>query len=577
MQTPLSYKLKRVAMNWRVWLLVFCLIAAIVSIHPVDNAGVAIRSVAKNSSAEGSGFVSPKQTDRPTQREAITSINGKPILSVAEYHAFVKNIRVNDTVLIRTNQVSRPYRVIVQEELETIALDDWEDVDITTEIFNSTLNETINISTTERRQKTKTISHGPKDIGLTVYEAPSSNLREGLDLQGGTRVLLKPQEKISQLDLETTISSMSERLNVYGLSDVILRSARDFNGEYYVVVEIAGANEKEVRELLSQQGKFEAKVGNTTVFAGGNDVTYVCRTADCSGIDPSTGCSNTGAGYVCRFRFSIALNPEAAQRQADATQKLEVISEGKQSYLSQPLDLFLDDEKVDSLNIGSELRGRAVTDISISGSGQGATHELATFDSLANMKRLQTILITGSLPVKLDIVKTDSISPSLGEEFLKNSYFIGFLGLFAVLLVVLAGYRRFIIVVPMMVVVVLEIILLLGVAALIGWNIDVAAIAGIIVSVGTGVNDQVVIADEVLRGGKKESRSWKQRVKDAFFIIMGAYFAIVVAMLPLLFAGAGLLKGFAITTIIGVSIGVFITRPAYSTVVEILLKDEDSE
>jgi len=54
---------------------------------------------------------------------------------------------------------------------------------------------------------------------------------------------------------------------------------------------------------------------------------------------------------------------------------------------------------------------------------------------------------------------------------------------------------------------------------------------------------------------------------------MAAYFSTVVAMLPLLFAGAGLLKGFAITSILGVTFGVFITRPAYAAVVEILVKE----
>jgi len=43
-------------------------------------------------------------------------------------------------------------------------------------------------------------------------------------------------------------------------------------------------------------------------------------------------------------------------------------------------------------------------------------------------------------------------------------------------------------------------------------------------------------------------------------------------MLPLWFMGAGLLKGFAIVTILGVSIGVFITRPAYAKIIEVLLK-----
>jgi preprotein translocase subunit SecD len=44
-------------------------------------------------------------------------------------------------------------------------------------------------------------------------------------------------------------------------------------------------------------------------------------------------------------------------------------------------------------------------------------------------------------------------------------------------------------------------------------------------------------------------------------------------MIPLIFAGAGMLKGFALTTIIGVSVGVFITRPAYASIIEILLKE----
>jgi preprotein translocase subunit SecD len=55
---------------------------------------------------------------------------------------------------------------------------------------------------------------------------------------------------------------------------------------------------------------------------------------------------------------------------------------------------------------------------------------------------------------------------------------------------------------------------------------------------------------------------------------MAAYFTTFVAMLPLMKAGAGLLKGFAITTIIGISVGVFITRPAFAAVVEILLKEK---
>ena len=116
-----------------------------------------------------------------------------------------------------------------------------------------------------------------------------------------------------------------------------------------------------------------------------------------------------------------------------------------------------------------------------------------------------------------------------------------------------------------------EVVLLLGFAALVGWNIDLAAIAGVIIAVGTGVDDQIIITDETLKKEASQYGGFAQRLKRAFFIIMAAYFTTAVAMLPLVFAGAGLLKGFALTTIAGITIGVFITRPAYGSIIEILL------
>jgi len=399
------------------------------------------------------------------------------------------------------------------------------------------------------------------------------NIKKGLDLQGGTRVLLKPETKISEDNLTFLIENMERRLNVYGLSDLTIRGAGDLSGNQYILVEIAGANEEEVKELLSNQGKFEAKIGNGTVFVGGRDITYVCRSADCAGIDP-TGCSKVGGNnWGCSFRFSIRLTQEAAERQAELTKDLEVITENNRDYLSEKLKLFLDDSQVDELSIGSDLKGRAVTDIQISGPGVGLTEQEAAYDALMNMKKLQTVLTTGSLPVKLDIIKTDTISPVLGREFVKNALIVGLFAILAVVLVVFIRYRNLKVALPMFVTSISEVVILLGVASLIGWNFDLAAIAGIIIVVGTGVDHQIIITDETIRGEKGSIFNWKERAKRAFFIIMATYFTTCVAMIPLMFAGAGLLKGFAITTIIGISIGVFITRPAYAAVVELLVKE----
>jgi len=560
----------------RVIIVLAVLVLAVVAIHPNPFAkGVAIRSVAFNSSAAFSGIESPKPTLSPMSRERIIAMNNQEINSIEDYYSFVSTLKPERNIHIKTNKGL--YKLTTREKTETTILNETELKEVIREEFDNETNTTRNITDTVVVNKTKTVSLGTEDLGLSVYDAPQTNIRKGLDLQGGTRVLLQPDEKLDADQMGMLLENMKYRLNVYGLSDIIVRESADLSGNQYVTVEIAGAKEEEVKDLLSKQGKFYAKIGNSTVFKGGNDIGHVCRTADCSGIDPRVGCGETGNGqWSCGFSFAISLSPEAAQRQAEATKDLAVVKEEDgNEYLTEKIVLYLDDSQVDELRISSGLKGKAVTDIAISGGGFGTTRDAAIFNALENMKKLQTVLITGSLPVKLNIVKTDSISPVFGEEFVKNALFMGLISLLAVAAVIFIKYRRLKVVLPILFISNSEILLLLGVAAIIGQNIDLAAVAGIIIAVGTGVNDQIIITDEALKGGKAaEIYDWKKRIKNAFFIIIAAFSTLGVAMVPLLYAGAGLLKGFAITTLIGASIGVFVTRPAYAKMIEIMLKND---
>ncbi len=542
----MNHNIKKIITNWKIIFLAIALLLAIVAIHPNPWAdGVAIRSVEKNSSAAIAGIESPKPTAPPMSRERILFMNNQRIYTVDDYNSFVSKLELNQSLTIKTTKAS--YKLVTKE------------------LFTGEDNES-----TGKMQ----------DIGLSVYPAPTTNIRKGLDLQGGTRVILLPETVLEQNEFDSLLENMKQRLNVYGLTDISVRGASDLpkalggTGKQYIIVEIAGATEEEVKELLAKQGKFEAKVGNETVFKGGQDIKYVCRTADCAGIDPDQGCGKIESGWACSFRFSIALSPEAAQRQADATQNLGYQTMNGERYLDKPLDLFLDDNLVDSLNIASDLKGRAVTDIAISGSGAGATHQEAINDALVNMKKLQTILVTGSLPVKLQIEKMDTLSASLGEKFIKNSFFVGALAVIGVALVIFIRYRKIWVSIPVMGGMLSEVLLIVGFAAIVGWNIDLASIAGIIISIGTGVNHLIIIADETLRKEAAEQYiGIKERIKRAFSIIFASYSAVFVAMLPLLFAGAGLLKGFAITTIAGITFGVFVARPAFAEIIQIVLKE----
>ena len=517
---------KKVIWNWRVILLITFIFFAILAIRPqvFDNNGITIKEVELNSSAFKAGIESPSPKITKVDQEKIFSINREKINSLGDYTLALSTIKDGHTVQVETDK--RIYTLLAKAD-----------------------------------------SEGLIDLGLVVSEAPFSNLRKGLDLEGGMRVLLKPEEDITSDQLELTVNSLKERLNVYGLSDIIVRSASDLSGQDFILIEIAGATEKDVRDLLSKQGKFEAKIGNETVFFGGEkDITYVCRSADCSGINPQVGCSQYADGYACGFFFSITLSQDAAERHAQITDKLTIIED----HLSEPLTLYLDDVEVDVLQIGSSLKGSTTTSVQISGSGVGRTQQEAMDISLENMKRLQTVLITGSLPVKLNIEKMDTISPSLGKEFLNNMVLVAALALLAVVLVVFIRYRKLRIVIPMVLILISEIILTLGFAALVGWNLDLAAIAGIIVAFGTGVNHLIVITDETIGG--EQIGDWKRKLKNAMFIVMGAYLTTSSGVLPLWFAGAGLLKGFAFTTLVGLSFGVFIARPAYAKIIEELFK-----
>jgi preprotein translocase subunit SecD len=193
----------------------------------------------------------------------------------------------------------------------------------------------------------------------------------------------------------------------------------------------------------------------------------------------------------------------------------------------------------------------------------------------AQANQLQIHLRAGALPVNVEIIGAGHVDAALGAQFKKQSVIAGIIALFAVALVVYRKYHQKEILIPMVGTSFSEAIMILGVAALIGWQLDLASIAGIIAAIGTGIDHLVIITDEVLYEGKlPPSKVYLSRLTKAFSIILAAAATAVVAMGPLVVMGFGTLKGFAITTIIGVFIGVVIARPVYGKMIYEVLKDK---
>jgi len=498
-------------LSFRVWILIIVLILALLSISPWKalDQGVVVRSIERNSSEYDSGLRAGM---------IITEINSQPISTLEDYSKAVSSIIISTDTRISVKTKDQEFILMTREPLS-----------------------------------------------LTVSDLPSSSLKTGLDLSGGARALVQPANvSLSSSEISDLIAITNERFNSFGLRDITVRAVKDLEGKNYMLVEIAGATTADLKELVSQQGKFEARIGDETVFIGGEkDISSVCRTdATCSRIE---SCSQIQEGYACRFSFVIYLSENAAKRQANITSGLGTNITQYERYLDKKLDLYLDESLVDSLFISEDLKGRVTTEIQISGSGSGSSEEEAYNNAKRDMNKLQTILITGSLPYKLEIVKLDTISPFLGKQFTKNIIYLALIVFVIVSIVLFVKYRKIKITLAVILTMFSEALITLGIAALLRWNLDAPSIAGIIAGMGTGVNDQIVIIDEAV---SNSSMGIKERIKRALFIILGAFFTIIAAMLPLFWAGAGMLRGFALTTIIGVSVGILITRPAFADILK---------
>ncbi len=504
-------------LGWKIWLLIVVILLSVVAIRPnFFGKGVVITSVEKNSTAFEQGL---------KQGDIILAVNGEEIRELSDYSAVLA-------------------KAFAQEKIDNL---------------------TKVVLTTKQRSVILYLDKYPE---ITIATLPKTQIKTGLDLAGGARALVKPEKQLSQQEMNDLVAITSNRLNVFGLQDIKVSQVSDLAGERYMLIEIAGATPRDIKELISKQGKFEARIGNDTVFVGGNeDITNVCRNdATCAGIE---ACDRTQEGYFCRFRFVIYLSEKAAQRHADITKQLKVNTTLQGGYLEKNLDLIIDGETIDTLLISSDLKGRVTTQISIQGSGAGSTLEDARNDAYASMNKLQTVLITGSIPYKLEIVKLDTISPVLGGKFVQYILLAGVASIVAVSLIVFGRYRNIKLSLAILLTSFSEIIIILGLAAFIKWNLDLPSIAGILTVIGTGVDQQIVILDESKL--RREKTGIIERLKRALFIVVATYSTTLASLVPLYWAGAGLLRGFAVTTIMGITVGLLVTRPAF---IEIIRKME---
>ena len=357
---------------------------------------------------------------------------------------------------------------------------------------------------------------------------------------------------VSKSTADTVKRVLENKINAMGTKDAKVNTLTGFNNvARYVRVEMAGVDMKQAQDIVGKQGKFEIRVqttGNNTEHVLSGDV---ITTVQMPAQEPP-GSDKWGVGF--------SLNDAGATAFQDTAIKYGATTDPANHYLL----MLLDNETVYSAplsaDLARQLQTQKITQLFAS-TGTGTYGSKQATD-------LEIHLRAGALPVDVTIAGSGGTSAPLGERYKVMAVLAGILALITVGFVIYYRYRETSIVLPMILINTSELVILLGFIALIRFQMDLPTIAGLVAVVGTGIDQLVIITDEILHEGKVPSPNlYLKRLARALGIIVAAAATVVIAMVPLALMDLSTLKGFAIITILGVLVGVIVTRPAYGKVI----------
>jgi preprotein translocase subunit SecD len=360
------------------------------------------------------------------------------------------------------------------------------------------------------------------------------------------------QQGVSKTTADDIKRILENKINSLGTKDAKVNTLTGLNNvARYIRVELAGVDMNQAQEIVGKQGKFEIRIQST-----GNQTEHVLFGDAITSVQvPSQeppGSDNWGVGFTLSESGAAAFRAAAIQYGATV--------DPTRHYLT----MLLDNETVYSAPLSSDLAGKIQNEnirqlYASTGSGTYGTQQATN---------LEIHLRAGALPVEVTIAGSGGVSAPLGERYKQMALLAGIFALITVGFVIYYRYREPYIVLPMILINTSEIIILVGFISLIRFQMDLPTIAGLIAVLGTGIDQLVVITDEILHEGKVPSPNlYLKRLTRALSIIVVAAATVIIAMVPLALMDLSTLKGFAIITILGVLVGVVVTRPAYGKII----------
>ncbi|MCD8199118.1 MAG: protein translocase subunit SecD [Phascolarctobacterium sp.] len=356
--------------------------------------------------------------------------------------------------------------------------------------------------------------------GFCVYISPlSQSIKQGLDLQGGTHVVLQavdtPELKVDDDAVNRAVKIIERRVNELGLTEPVIQR----QGKDRIIVELPGVKDPE--KAIAMLGRtamlhFEDDKGN--VVLTGSDLK-----------DAKAQINNNNQAAV-----GLEFNEAGGKKFADLTAR----------NVGRKIAIVLDDEVLTAPVVQETITGGRAQ---ITGSR-----------NIEEAEHLAILLRSGSLPVKIEVMENRTVGPTLGQDSKEKSIKAFMIGIAGVFIFMLIFYRFSGIVAD--VALLLYVMLLLLAMRYLDATLTLPGIAGIILSIGMAVDANVLIFErfkEEIRNGRTLRSAMDAGFSRAIITIFDSNITTLMAAAVLFYLGTGPVKGFAVTLALGVILSMF--------------------
>ncbi len=373
----------------------------------------------------------------------------------------------------------------------------------------------------------------------------SKPFRLGLDLQGGTHLVYRAD--VSSLASSTVNDAMASlrdvierRINLFGVSEPVVQ-VENVAGDQRLIVELAGVFDiKEAIKIIGETPFLEFK--EIKRDASGK---ISVPNKDAVSLKDDFVSTNLNGRYVQRATLDFD------RTSGIPTVALEFTSEGGKIFeditarnIGKPLAIFLDGSPISAPTVNEKIAG-------------GRAQLTGRF-SVDEAQQLVRRFNAGALPVPISLISQQSVESSLGHDSLRKSLGAGMYGTLLIMLFMILWYRLPGVIAVCALGVYASLTLLLF--KLIPVTLSSAGIAGFILSIGMGVDANILIFErmkEEVRSGKQLETAMTEGFKRAWTSIRDSNVSSLITSVILYWFGTSVVRGFALTLGLGILVSMF--------------------